>query len=84
MEHVYQPPKCADRTGDLASRPASKSGSDDERRLAKQWQGKREWRKDDDDDDDDDDRRKKSKRKKKKGFLDRLEDLWDDVEDIFD
>jgi len=34
--------------------------------------------------DNDDDDRRKPKHKKKKGFFDRLEDLWDDVEDIFD
>ncbi len=46
-------------------------------RLSKKWDDKRKRR-------DDDDRKKKSKRKKKKGFFDRLEDLWDEVEDIFD
>lgn len=52
------------------------------RQLAPQWQGKRDWLgKCDDDDDDDDDRREP---KKKKGFFDRLEDIWDEVEDIFD
>ncbi len=27
---------------------------------------------------------KKTKKKKRKGLLDRLEDIWDDIEDIFD
>ena len=59
--------------------PAPKPAREDDRRLAKEWESKRERH-----DDDDDRKRKKSKKKKKKGLFDRLEDLWDDVEDIFD
>jgi len=50
-----------------------------ERRLSEQWEEKREWR-----GDDRKERSKPKKKKKKKGFFDRLEDIWDDVEDIFD
>jgi ribosomal protein S27AE len=69
MEHVAAQPDAAVRNDEAV------------RQLAPQWQAKREWRGGDDDDDDDDDRRKP---KKKKGFFDRLEDIWDEVEDIFD
>jgi hypothetical protein len=48
------------------------------RQLAPQWQEKREWR------GKDDDCGERRKPKKKKGFFDHLEDLWDEVEDIFD
>ena len=72
MEHVAAQPDATVRNDEAA------------RQLAPQWTGKRDWlgkRDDDDDDDDDDDRRKP---RKKKGFFDRLEDIWDEVEDIFD
>ena len=72
----------------LAAQPdASVRNTEATRQLAPQWEGKRErkekreWCGKDDDDDDDDDRRKP---RKKKGFFDRLEDIWDEVEDIFD
>ena len=70
MEHVAAQPDATVRNDEAA------------RQLAPQWTGKRDWHgKRDDDDDDDDDRRKP---RKKKGFFDRLEDIWDEVEDIFD
>lgn len=62
---------------EIPARSDSKDRSKSEPRLAKQWEEKRGRR-------DDDDRKKKPKRKKKKGFFDRLEDIWDEVEDIFD
>ena len=42
-------------------------------------------RRDDNDDDDDDHRdRRPRKKKRRKTFLKRLEDIWDEIEDIFD
>jgi len=70
MEHVAAQPDATVRNDEAA------------RQLAPQWQGKREWLGKCDDDDDDD--RKSRKPKKQKGFFDRLEDIWDEVEDIFD
>jgi len=79
MAHVAERPDAAGWNGEVPQRPeARKPPKDDDRRLSKEWKGKREWRGDDDDD------RKRSKPKKKKGFFDRLEDIWDEVEDIFD
>lgn len=68
MAHVSEQPDAVGWNGEIPPRPEPK--------LAKQWEEKREWRGDDD--------YKRSKPKKKKGFFDRLEDIWDEVEDIFD
>jgi len=76
MTHVAQPIATKDN---LASTPPC-SATREDRQLASQWKGKQDRR----DDDDNKRKRKKSKRKKKKGFFDRLEDIWDEVEDIFD
>lgn len=77
MTLLAKPEKTTRESAPIPSRPAPS----DDRRLAKHWEIKSDRR---DDDDDDDRKRKKSKKKKKKGLFDRLEDLWDDVEDIFD
>ena len=77
MTHVARPLEAPRKTAPTPPKPVR----EDDRRLAKEWEGKRERR---DDDDDDRKRRKPKKKKKKKGLLDRLQDLWDDVEDIFD
>jgi len=69
------------RMNHVAARPDAAVQNDEAaRQLAPRW----EKRRDRDDDDDDDDRYERSRPRKKKGFFDRLEDLWDDVEDIFD
>ena len=78
MTLVAKPMETSRQSPTTAPKPAR----DADRQLAKEWEGKRKRR--DDDDDDDNRKRKKSKKKKKKGLFDRLEDLWDEVEDIFD
>ena len=82
MARVSEAPDAAGWNGEIPRRPERHSSPrkdhEDDRRSSKEWKGKREWRRDDDDD------YKRSKPKKKKGFFDRLEDIWDEVEDIFD
>ena len=76
MTHVAKPIESTRQSAPIPPKPVQK----DDRRLAKEWEVKPGRR----DNDDDGRKRKKSKRKKKKGIFDRLEDIWDEVEDIFD